>query len=318
MIGYHAFGYAGDYNGSESAINLCVVFPYLNFFMPWFFYKSGQFFQKRSCAENLNKDARKLLITFAIWSVIGYVLYLSFGALLHTMTLRKATYSIVRGFVLTGKIPINEPLWFLLTLFGVRFIANTILPDRSSKYMWLSILAISVIGSVVAYLAYYFNHSLMPYWVGNGTAGLVFFFMGYGLRDYESKWWLIAPCAIVYVICCIVGFPMVDMMDNELLTGNYLLWVPVALCGIVAFNAVCRLVTRYLRIQPIEIVGQYAMTILVTHVLVLSTILFVVTYWETTELYPYLVLLILAGYVVFLPLFCMVIPKIKILMNIHS
>ncbi len=121
MIIYHALCYEwGFISRGIEITNPCVYFPYLSFFMPWFFYKSGQFFEKRPMKESLSKDARKLLLTFVIWSAIGYTFYLLFGTLNHSLTLRSATYSIARGLFLTGKVPINEPLWFLLTLFGVR------------------------------------------------------------------------------------------------------------------------------------------------------------------------------------------------------
>lgn len=305
MIIYHALCYGWGFNSQGVEItNPCVYFPYLSFFMPWFFYKSGQFFEKRPMKENLTKDVRKLLLTFIIWSAIGYVMYLLFGALNHSLTLRSATYSIARGLFLTGKIPINDPLWFLLTLFGIRFFANMILPNRNSKYAWLSILAIVIFGYLIAYLAYRFNHPLLPYWVANGASGLAFFTLGYGLRDYENKWWLIAPCVLVYILCCFVGFPMVDMMFNKLLAGSYLLWIPVAFCGIKTFNALCRFIYQYIRIKPIEIAGQNAMNIYVTHMLIVLTCTFILGYFDLSSLYPYTTWILLANYVLFLPIFC--------------
>ncbi len=296
-------------DGKLEAINPCILFPYLSFFMPWFFYKSGQFFRKRPWKEQVTKDAHKLLRTFVIWSVIGYVMFLAFGMLQHTLTLRSATYSIVRGLFLTGKVPINEPLWFLLTLFGVRLMANIILPKKGEKYYYLKIFAFAIIGYVAAYLAFRFNHRLLPYWVANGASGLVFFALGYGLRDYENKWWLIIPCLVVYIVCGFTGFPMVDMMFNKLLAGNYLLWIPVALCGIVTFNTICRFTCKYIPIRPLEIVGLNAMTIYVTHILILLTIQFVITYFEITTLYPYMLWMYLIGYVAFLPLLCRFVPN---------
>lgn len=333
MITYHAIGYSWSFElqefwgikdiyqlpeglhvfinveGKLEPLNPCVIFPYLCFFMPWFFYKSGQFFRKRPWKEQLNKDARKLLLTFVIWSVIGYVMFLAFGMLQHTLTLRSATYSIVRGLFLTGKVPLNEPLWFLLTLFGVRFMANLTLPEKDEKYYIAKILILALMGYIVAYLAYRFNHRLLPYWAANGAAGFSFFVLGYGLKEYENKWWLIIPCLLVYIVCCFTGFSMVDMMFNKLIAGHYLLWIPVALCGIVTFNTICRFTCKYISVRPIEIVGQNAMTIYVTHILILLTIQFVITYFEITTLYPYMLWMYLIGYVAFLPLLCQFVPN---------
>lgn len=297
--------------GKLEIINPCIYFPYLSFFMPWFFYKSGQFFEKRSSKELLRKDARKLLLTFAIWSAIGYVFYLVFGALQHTLTLRGTTYSIVRGLFLTGKVPINEPLWFLLTLFGVRFVANWLLPNKDNKYQWPTIACIIIAGYFVAYACYQWNHPLLPYWVANGASGLVFFTLGYSLRDYVNKWWIIVPCIIVYLAYCFVGFPMVDMMFNKLLAGNYLLWMPVSLCGIVSFNALCKGLYKYICIKPLELAGQNAMTIYVIHILIVINCIFIVEYFEITKFYPHMFWIIIGAYAVFVPLFCILFPNFK-------
>lgn len=293
--------------GHLEIINPCIFFPFLSFFMPWFFYKSGQFFKKRPYKELLRKDARKLLLTFVIWSAIGYVFYLVFGLMQNALTLRGATYSIVRGLFLTGKVPINEPLWFLLTLFGVRFIANLLLSARESKWGWIRIAGIIAIGYVVAYGCFRWNHPLLPYWVANGASGLAFFTFGYLLRDYESK-----SCIIVYLLCCFVGFPMVDMMFNKLLAGNYLLWIPVAVCGIVSFNALCKGLYKYIRIKPLELVGKEAMTIYVTHILIVLTCTSIMEYLGITSCYPYMLWIILGAYVILLPILCYVLPKISL------
>ncbi len=302
-----------DADGLIEIINPCVFFPYLSFFMPWFFYKSGQFFKKRPYKELLAKDSRKLLLTFVIWSAIGYVFYLVFGALQHSLTLRGSTYSIIRGLFLTGKIPINDPLWFLLTLFGVRLIANWALPEYDKKWRWIRITGIIVIGYLVSYACYRWNHALLPYWVANGAAGLAFFSLGYLLRDYESKWWLFIPCIFVFLICCFIGFPMVNMMFNKLIAGIYLLWIPVALCGIITFNTLCKGISRYVRIKPLELAGQRAMTIYVTHILILLTCTFVVDYFGIKQCDPFILWIILGAYIVFLPVLCYVLPKISVL-----
>ncbi len=338
MIIYHAFGFVWafevrDYwgisnvalpDGVHAYINEggdieimypCSIFPYLSFFMPWFFYKSGQFFKKRERRELLTKDARKLLLTFAIWSAIGYALFLLLGILQHSLTLRSATYSVARGFLLAGKIPINEPLWFLLTLFGVRFVANSVLPKREDKHGWWKIGAIVLICYLLAYVCFRWNHRLLPYWVANSASGLSFFALGYGVRDYENKWWLVLPCAMIYVICCFLGFPMVDMMYNTSVSGSYLLWMPTALSGIIVFNAICTWVNRYISIKPLEIVGKNAMSIYVTHILIVTACTFIVQYSELSKCYPYILWIYFAAYALLLPFICYVTPKVPILVG---
>lgn len=293
-------------DGKLQALNPCTIFPFLHFFMPWFFYKSGQFFQKRSMKELWQKDSQKLLETFVIWSFVGYALFLLFGWLNDSLTLRNTTYSVVRGLFLTGKVPINTPLWFLLTLFGVRFVANWLLPERGDRFAWVRVAAIVVIGYAVSYLAYRIDHRLLPYWVANGSAGLAFFAMGYALRDWEQKWWLVIPCAVVYLMGCIFGFPIVDMWPNELVAGHYFLWIPVSLCSIVAFNAFCRLLYRSVRVKACEWVGQNAMTIYVVHSVIFIFITSLFAYYSIQISSRWLLCVILFAYAIVLPLCCLV------------
>jgi fucose 4-O-acetylase-like acetyltransferase len=146
MILFHAIAHVWS-------IYPCVKFPFLHFFMPWFFYKSGHFFFKSSVKDLWRKDFMKLLKTFAIWSLVGYVFFLFFGYLNNYLTLRGCTYSVLRQFFLRGNVPINSPCWFLLTLFGVRFVANKLLPDKNDKYAWLRIVGVVTLCYVISYLA---------------------------------------------------------------------------------------------------------------------------------------------------------------------
>lgn len=298
--------------GKLEALNPCVVFPWLHFFMPWFFYKSGMFFNKQSAKDLWQKDSKKLLKTFVIWSMIGYVVFVVLGLVNHSLTLRACTYSTIRALFLRGYIVGNLPLWFLLTLFGVRMVADKLLPNKEDKYAWLKITSIVLGGYIVSYLAYRYNHRLLPYWIANGAAGLSFFALGYAMRDLETKWWLIVPCAVVYILGCIFGFPIVDMWPNEVITGNYLLWIPVAFCCIVAFNAVCRWITSVARVKPIEWVGQNAMTIYVVHILiVLLFIEFVLRRLYISIPAIGVIGLIITTYAVLLPLCCLIMRKIN-------
>lgn len=285
---------------------LYAAFPYFHFLMPWFFYKSGQFFSKRSIADEWKKDWSKLMLQFLIWSAFGYILYVVFCHIEGTFSIRQITYRVLKTFFLTGRIPINGPLWFLFTLWGVRQIANIILPKKESKYYWIQCISIIILGYIVSYAAYRYNHRLLPYWVGNGAAGLSFFTMGYCLQKYETKWWLIIPCVIGYLACCIWGFSVVSMSSNMLRTGTYLLNIPECLCGIVVFNVLCRLVSKYLPFlsHPFEYVGIYAMIIYVSHGLLYQTISKILYDFELTNLMPYALWIILGSYVIFLPLFC--------------
>lgn len=301
-----------DANGIIRKINPCVVFPYLNFFMPWFFFKSGMFFKKMNWRTLWNKDKLKLLKKYVIWSTVGYVIFIMFRLFSGSLTLHEATYTILRGFLLTGRIPINAVLWFLLSLFVVRFVSNGILPSLNSKFYHIRCVFIVVIGGLVAYFAYRFNNRLMPYWIANCASGLAFFALGYWLKDFQFKNWLFFPSLLVYVTCCIFGFPYVIMMSNTLVQSSYLLWIPASLCGIVVFNNMCRIVCdvvckfapSHIRVRPLELVGRFSMPIYVTHALIYESVAQIVLIFDKESIEHCVLWLTLVAYVMFLPIIC--------------
>ena len=312
MVLFHALGSGWEIEGGYTYP--CLVFPYLHFFMPWFFYKSGFLFLRRNRDELIKKDAKKLLVPFVVWSLVGYVLYIIFAAWEGYFSLRGATINIAHDFVLKGSIPVNEVLWFLLSLCIVRWIANEILPKREDSWFAIKCGVIIVICGIIIYLSYRFNHRLLPRWGANDFAGMAFFTIGYWLRDYESKWWLLIPCAIIYGVECVFGFTIVDMWPNRLMLGSYWLWIPTALCGIVVLNNICRIICDGLHkyapppIRPriLECTARNAMPIYVTHALLIVLTSEIIMHVENSFVTSHATLIIIGVLVVMLPIVCVI------------
>lgn len=312
VVLFHALGSGWVLEQGHEVPNTCLVFPYLHFFMPWFFYKSGMFFKHTERKELWKKDAHKLLKPFVIWSVVGYVLFLLFAYVGNYLSFYKATVSVAHDFILKGSIPVNEVLWFLLSLCAVRWIANEILPKRGDRYFIVKCLAIIAACYLITYLCYRFNHRWLPRWIANDFAGLAFYTLGYWLRDYEHKFWIIIPCAIVYLLGCFCGFTMVDMWSNTLLSGYYLLWIPSCFCAIVLFNNVCRWIDNlsiYLS-HILSAIGRYAMPIYITHALLIILMSEFITFIALPSLIAYASYVILVGLLITLPLVCFIWKKV--------
>lgn len=278
---------------------------FLFFAMFWFFYKSGQFFSKRTVAEEWKKDWGKIIHVFVFWSFVGYALYLGFRFAAHNLVWRDMTWGILREFLLEGHIQLNMPLWFLLTLFLVRLVANCILPDRGDKDAWFKCLVIAIVSYAVAFACYHFQLRSLPLYVANSAAGLAYFTLGYLLGRHEQKWYILTPCALGYIACCIWGFPGVGMRENVCLDDlTYLITFPASICGIVTFNMVCRLCSRYLRFlsMPFEFVGRYAMIVYASHGLIYASVLRVFDFYSLPGLRPYTLWLILSAYALFIPI----------------
>lgn len=143
--------------------------------------------------------------------------------------------------------------------------------------------------------------------MANGSAGLVYFTLGYCLRKYETEKWLLIPCVLVYLACCIWGFPSVGMRSNVCSSAVvYLLSLPGCCAGIVIFNMLCRVISKYLHFLslPFEYVGIYAMIIYVSHGILYISISKILYIWNITNLMPYTFWIIMGSYIIFLPIFC--------------
>ena len=299
----HLYVFVGK-NGQLIPKNVCVIFPYLYFFMPWFFYKSGQFFVKRETKELWKKDVRKLLTPFLIWSLIGYAMYLLFHAITHTLTWENSTIHIASALLKSGSVPLNLPLWFFTTLFGVRLVANLCLTTNDTNAGWLRLTAVIVLGYAITYLANVSHYKFLPEWIANGASGLVFFAMGYGLKEYEQRMWVFLPCLLLYLLCCFIGFPIVDMHSNSLLAGYFWAWMPMAICSIVAFNNVCAILCKFVKFTVLIWIGRHSMQIFVSHFLILCAIDFVVRYFELVQFHSYSLWLMISAYLIILPICC--------------
>lgn len=251
---------------------------------------------------------------FILWSIVAYILQLFFSIIDGSITLRGATYSTIRSLFLNGYLELNAPLWFLFSLFCVRQIANVLLPQENERYYWLKCISIVTVSFLIAFSAYYAKLRLLPLWVANASAGLVYFTLGYCLQKYETKWWLLVPCVLGYLACCIWGFPGIDMRSNSCgSVFRYFITYPASLAGIVTFNMACRLIAKYLHFVslPFEYIGKYAMVIYVTHGLLYSSIGKINDSFDLGMSYQLSLSLILASYVIFLPLFCVLSDRIN-------
>ena len=312
VVLFHALGMGREIEQGHSVENMCIIFPYLHFFMPWFFYKSGVFFKKCNNRKLLwKKDIYKFLKPFIIWSIVGYGLFLLFAWHGNYLTLHKATYSVLYNFVLNGSIPINEVLWFLLSLCLVRWIANELIPFKDDKRFIIKCIFIVVACYLITILLHLLNHHLQPRYIANVFSGLAFYSIGFCLRDIENNKWVILISFIIFVCGCFCGFTIVDMWPNKLLTGHYMLWIPTSVCGIIVFNSLCRYLT-YLELlkNGFSTIGRFAMPIYVTHAIIIIIISEVIVYLQDSTLQQNASYIILGSCIVCLTLICMIWKRI--------
>lgn len=277
------------------ALNTCKVFgnvdarvaiPFLTFSMPWFFYKSGQLYKNSPIRQGITKDTKKLLKPFIIWSTAGYILFVFVMTLKGTVSLQNCVTDALNTFYIYGYIPLNTPLWFVLSLFFVRVISRFII-----KHSIPSIIPITI-GLIIGYTLHLVNNPALPFYLANIPMGIVFFMIGYKFGRFEQNKYLFILSFIIYLIFIFIEPSIVGHHRNILLQGNYLLWPIFAYFGIVFFNNICQkadlYLSRYIKTEnrPITIIGQNAMTLLVSHALIYNTIfqLSEMSVWKTVYL----------------------------------
>ncbi len=250
-----------------------VAIPYLTFSMGWFFYKSGAFFRDGRGMEGIRKDARRLLIPFLKWTAVGYALHLTMMAIDGTFDLEHCLLKPLDTFYIYGYIPIDVPLWFLLSLFVVRFISTWILKWKIHPLIPV------ILGFGIASVFHILNNPRIPYYLSNIPMGLAFFMTGYWLNKYESKKWLLAICAAAYLIFLIGDTPVVGLHRNIHLAGNYYLWPVFCYCGIVFFNNLCKYIIKLtdkcgcIRFRPLSYLGKNSLLLLISHGLFYMTVI---------------------------------------------
>lgn len=229
-------------------------FPWLYFFMPWFFYKSGMMFRPKEAHVEWKNGCRKLLTVFAIWSVIGYIAHIGWHLFAGDLTWRMAVYSPLRSLFLTCEVPINGALWFLPILFLVRMTGNWLLNKHVSS--WL----IAAVSLIITIALKFIGFRLMPTWISGTLWGLFFFAMGCALRNYEENPYVIVLSMFVYVLSLFTSIPSVYCGGQKI--WNQILWFPACACACVIFNNVCRWVTYF--VENIVIGGQMAPFAIIT------------------------------------------------------
>lgn len=241
----------------DSAIQLFLN-RLLFFYMPWFFFKAGMFY-------NPNKDLKttfvvsikRLILPYIIFLIIGQVvigLRLYLDGDLHINIITRTISDIIK----LGSSYGNSPLWFLFSLFFVRLIFASIKGSLSS------IICITVIGLFGAYLSYNLEIKT-PLYLGNILLGAFFYGLGYlmNLLKKTNKLSVILSivCLMIYLLT-ISTFPVIGSFVNNS-SDNYFWYISSSIAAIIAYNYVfsnMRLPNLLLSFS-----GKHSLEILVVH-----------------------------------------------------
>lgn len=203
------------------------VVPWFYYFMPWFFYKSGMMFHPKNTKTEIRNGWKKLIVTFIIWSFIGWIAHICWHRFAGDLTLREAIYIPLRSLVFKAQVPINGALWFLPILFIVRSLGNKLLNIGIKSY-WI------IIGSVIIVICCnLLNWRFMPIYIDGTAWGLFFFAFGYALQKNETNKWIASVAVLLFVASLFTDIPSVYCKSSTLLIQ--MLWYP-ACCGMYIFQ----------------------------------------------------------------------------------
>ncbi len=266
MIAYHIMQWAGMQESEGMHI-----MAFMNFFMPWFFYKGGMFFKEKSSMAMLTGSFRRLMIPFFIWSIIGAIVFGFFSCYyFHTHTMLEYLKMNIYQLLTEGCVPGNAPLWFLVALFFVKIIFNKCAAEK------IPIIYPSIIGIAISMALHFYELSL-PHYVNYISSGLFFFGMGILLNEISNRYMFKVVCILVYICLSIISRPIVDIHLNTLLEGYYLLWPIWSIAGIVTINTLFEYIhkkTRVTAIPTLAFIGRKSMTFYVVHWPIIMTLFY--------------------------------------------
>lgn len=259
------------------------VVPWLYFFMPWFFYKAGMMFHSRDMKKEISNGWSKLIKTFIIWSIIGWLAHIGWHWFAGDLSPRVAFYTPIRSLIFRAEVPINGALWFLPILFIVRIIGNWYL-NKKNKIEWLIL-----VSALLVLFCKLLNWRFMPIYISGTAWGLFFFACGYIMQNKETNKWIAGVAAILFVGSLFTEIPSVYCKSGTPLIQ--LLWYPACVAGCITFNNLCR--TLGYLVEKIHItngillhVGRNALNYYIPHKIIFhlgfNLIIFYKSEWYST------------------------------------
>ncbi len=231
-----------------------------DFFMAWFFFKSGMFYKQRSVKEEFYKCWHRLILPFIIINLFCFILHSIING--GESLLEHLKVSIYRE-----SEAMCSPLWFCLSLSIVRVLYQLIYNLLKLKKRWM-ILSISIL---FAFLMYVYSFKIdntrfvfantIPLWIGNVFLGLFFYSLGDLMRDKQYNKFLFIVATVIYLIHFTAPYYL-DFFINY--SDSYLLSVLFYISGIIVFNNALK---RWLNksITPLTHIGKHSMIYYITH-----------------------------------------------------
>lgn len=269
----HISNFCGCYKTSIIRIIYC----YFSFFMAWFFFKGGMMHKETSSnSEMLKKSAKRLLVPFVIFLMIGVLL--DGIILIYTNNNNVTNFSFLREeidtFISTSILWPTAASWFLLSLFFARIVFNYL----GSKIHPILITSFSICASLIIYYLQSNGgdiqfgscnfHLNIPFYLGNMCHGLSLYSLGYYLKEKQFRLIFFIPALLLFLIKYF--FPASIDIRANVYSGNVMLGVLYEIASCIFINNAFKKIANY-KIPFVTYIGNNSMVYYLVHYPVLYT-----------------------------------------------
>lgn len=207
---------------------------------------------------------KRLLIPWLMFVVITYFLFHLY--LLPSEGLFDNVKTFVTPIVLTGAPECNVALWYLLTLFFVRILYNKI------AIFGITPLTIYTIFTAIVIVLFVLNTNIFfhnfPLYIFNTLTGLSFYAGGAVLKNAQYNKYLLMCTILMYILLMLIDFSFVDMFNNELVVGSFLIWLISSLMGCIIINNIFKGLNNITSFKILSYIGRNSMTFYAAHLLI--------------------------------------------------
>lgn len=272
MIIYMIFGHIISWTNLNNSIYYISLDRIFNFFMPWFFFKSGMFYN----GKNASQQWKKFFIPFILWGIMGLLTY--YLRDISSLGLSRLILQPAKTLLLSGIFEGNIALWFLLSLFLVRWVYPVLLKFLKNWH----IIALSGLLTIVLLELKQYIHITYTYpeYFYNSLVGLFFYALGVEMRENQYNNKVLAVSALLFVALSIHMPSRVSFYHTKLIEGNALLWIISSSAGIFLFNGIANRISNYANIpcRVLTYIGKNSMIFFVSHFIVGNVFYIVLAY----------------------------------------
>lgn len=238
----------------------------LQFFMFWFFYKSGMFYKPKTTKQLLISGGQKLIVPWLVFGMLGHIVNCISLAIEGDFNWKHYLLSPFKELLFTGGLEGNRPMWFLFTLFCTQLIFNFLHKREISS--WLMVIC----GMVWSMSMYQLGYNSPTYMV-NIPLAIAVYALGYLWKDTQFSKLYVTISTVVYFAVLLICPSHLIFAANTLNSGGiYVFAIVFSIAGCVLFDNIFRYLPH---VTILQYIGRHSMVYYVSHWLLLTLCLIV-------------------------------------------